>query len=127
MLILICNMILSFGYIDIYLNINGKKEKKISPHCTSLLFKDQLYHYPNKEWFIEKENEVLGVNLKSIMGQAKLKLEKYNYTQVQEIKKASERLNDMKNVRVAGVVKFCEFKTAKNGKFFLLDRNSLMT
>ena len=44
------------------------KKKGVSEHCTeTFLFKDQLYHYPNKEWFIEKENEVLGINLKSII------------------------------------------------------------
>ena len=95
------------------------KQKDISPHCTeSFLFKDQLYHYPNKQWFVEQENDRMGYNLKSIMDEAKLKLEKYNYTKIQEIREASEQLVDMKNVRVAGVVKFCEFKTAKSGKFF---------
>lgn len=95
------------------------KRKDISPHCTeSFLFKDQLYHYPNKQWFVEQENDRMGYNLKSIMGEAKLKLEKYDYTKIQEIKEASEQLVDMKNVRVAGVVKFCEFKTAKSGSFF---------
>ena len=90
------------------------KKKEISPHCTeSFLFKDQLYHYPNKEWFIEKENEVLGVNLKSIMGQAKLKLEKYDYTQVREIKEASEQSNELKGIRVAGVVKSLEYRPSQ--------------
>ena len=95
------------------------KQKDISPHCTeSFLFKHELYHYPNKEWFISQENEVLGVNLKSIMGQAKLKLEKYDYTQIFDIKEASEQSTDMKDIKVAGIVKFCEFKTSKSGKFF---------
>jgi hypothetical protein len=52
------------------------------------------------------------------MGQAKLKLEKYNYIEVQEIKEASEQSVDMKNVRVAGVVKFIEYKVSKAGKPF---------
>lgn len=95
------------------------KKKDVSPHCTeSFLFKDQLYHYPNKEWFIEKENEVLGVNLKSIMGQAKLKLEKYDYTQVREIKEASEQSNELKSVRVAGVVKSLEYRPSQKDIYF---------
>jgi hypothetical protein len=52
------------------------------------------------------------------MGEAKLKLEKYDYTKIQEIKEASDQLIDIKNIKVAGVVKFCEFKHAKSGKFF---------
>ena len=95
------------------------KQKDISPHCTeSFLFKGQLYHYPNKEWFISQENEAIGVNLNSIMGQAKLKLEKYNYIEVQEIKVASDNCVDMKDIRVAGIVKFLEYKVSKAGNSF---------
>ena len=95
------------------------KKKDVSARCTeSFLYKHELYHYPNKEWFTEQENEVIGVNLKSIMGQSKLKLEKYNFTQIQEIKDASDSSTDMKDIKVAGVVKFLEFKQAKSGKYF---------
>lgn len=95
------------------------KKKEISSHCTeSFLFKHELYHYPSKEWFISQENEVLGVNLKSIMGQSKLKLEKYNYAQIQDIKEASEQSTDIKNIPVAGVVKFVENKVSKAGNPF---------
>ena len=95
------------------------KQKDISPHCTeSFLFKGQLYHYPNKEWFISQENDCIGVNLNSIMGQAKLKLEKYDYTKIQDIKEVSDNCVDMKNVRVAGVVKFIDSKVSKSGKPF---------
>lgn len=95
------------------------KKKEISSYCTeSFLFKNQLYHYPNKEWFISQENEVLGVNLQSIMGQSKLKLEKYNYTQIKEIKDASEQSTDMKDIKVAGIVKSIEYKVSKAGRPF---------
>lgn len=95
------------------------KKKDVSAHCTeSFLFKHELYYYPNKEWFISQENEVLGVNLQSIMGQSKLKLEKYNYTQIFNIKESSEQSVDMKNIPVAGVVKFIEGKVSKAGNNF---------
>lgn len=95
------------------------KQRSVSAHCTkSLLNKHELYYYPNKEWFISKENEVLGVNLKSILGECKLKLEEYDYTKIQEIKESSENSVDMKNIKVAGVVKFLEYRQAKNGGYF---------
>ena len=55
------------------------KQKDISPHCTeSFLFKGELYRYPNKSWFLEKEREVLGFNLNSVFSESQLKIEKYN-------------------------------------------------
>ena len=52
------------------------------------------------------------------MGQAKLKLEKYDYTQVREIKEASEQSIDMKNVRVAGIVKSLEYRPSQKDVYF---------
>ena len=99
------------------------KKKDVSAHCTeSFLYKDKLYYYPNKEWFISKENEVIGVNLKSIMGESKLKLEKYNYPKIQDIKEYSDKLIDIKDLRVAGVVRSIEPRISKAGnKFYWIE------
>lgn len=95
------------------------KQKDISPHCTeSFMFKGELYHYPNKEWFIEQENDRIGVNLNSIMCEAKLKIEKYNYASVLDAKEAVDNSMNVKNLMVAGIVKYLEYRPSQKDVYF---------
>ncbi len=95
------------------------KKKDISPYCTeSFMFNNELYLYPNKQWFTEREHEVVGVNLKTIMGDSRLKLSKYNYSTIQDVKEAFDNLVDVKDMKITGIVKVLEFKQAKSGNYF---------
>lgn len=97
----------------------AKKTRQTSVYNTeSFIYKNNIYTYPNKQWFLEQENEVIGINLKSIMGDSQLKIKAYEYSGIQTIKSAIDDAIDLKNVHIAAVVKFIEIKTSQYGNSF---------
>ena len=95
-------------------------KKKSTPlyNTESFMYKDEIYTYPNKQWFLEQENEMIGINLKSIMGDSQLKIKAYEYNGVQTIKNAVDDVVDLKNLHIAAVVKSIETKVSKYGNNF---------
>ena len=73
---------------------------------------------PTKEEFLEYEREMLGINLTSIMGDSKLKIECNGYKDITELKNVSDSLVDIKDMYVAGKIKFIEFKKSNAGNYF---------
>lgn len=73
---------------------------------------------PTKEEFLEYELEMLGINLTSIMGDSKLKIQKNGYNDITDMKNALDSSLDAKNMLVAGKVKFIEHKQSNAGNWF---------
>lgn len=73
---------------------------------------------PTKEELLEYERELLGINLTSIMGDSKLKIQYNGYKDITDLKNAVESLTDTKNILIAGKVKFVEHKISNAGNPF---------
>lgn len=67
---------------------------------------------------LEKEREVLGFNMTSIIGENKLKIETFGYKGIGTINEILLAQEDAKNLKIAAVVTNIEFKTSKAGNYF---------
>lgn len=71
-----------------------------------------------KQDLLEKERELLGFNLTSIIGDDKLKVEHNGFKSIRVLNDAISSGNDLKNVLVAAVITKLEYKQSKAGNFF---------
>ena len=71
-----------------------------------------------KQDFLEKERELLGFNLTSIIGDDKLKVDINGYKSLRVINQAILDSINIKDVLVAAVVTKLEYKQSKAGNFF---------
>jgi hypothetical protein len=73
---------------------------------------------PTKQELLELEREVLGFNLTSIIGENKLKVEKYGYQSLRAINEVILSEKSIKGLKVAAVITQIEFKQSNAGKYF---------
>lgn len=71
-----------------------------------------------KQEFLEKERELLGFNLTSIIGENKLKVDYNGFVGIRNINEALLSKEDVKNMLVVGVITKLEHKQSKSGNFF---------
>ena len=67
---------------------------------------------------LEKEREVLGFNMTSIIGENKLKIETFGYKSIREINDILLAQEEVKNLKIAAIITNIEFKTSKAGNHF---------
>ena len=73
---------------------------------------------PTKEELIEYEKEMLGINITSIMSDAKLKIQYNSYNSIKELELLIENSNVVNNFIIPGYVRFIEQKISGNGNPF---------
>jgi hypothetical protein len=73
---------------------------------------------PSKEELLRREREVLGINLTSIMGENKLKIETYGYKDLRSIKECLNEAQNASGMLVAAMIDRIEFKQANSGNYF---------
>lgn len=78
---------------------------------------DKLRTLTHQE-LLEKEREVLGFNMTSIIGENKLKIETFGYKGIRTINEILLAQEDAKNLKIAAVITNIEFKTSKAGNYF---------
>jgi len=71
-----------------------------------------------RQELLEKERELLGFNLTSIIGENKLKIETYGYKGIRTINDILLAQEEAKNLKIAAIVTNIEFRTSKAGNYF---------
>lgn len=72
----------------------------------------------SRQDLLEKERELLGFNMTSIIGESRLKIETYGYKSIRDINDVLLSQGEVKNLKVAAVITGIEAKTSKAGNYF---------
>jgi len=80
--------------------------------------KDEKRINLTKQELLEKERELLGFNLTSIIGENKLKIDHNGFVGIRNINEALSSQQEAKNMLVAAVITKLEYKQSKAGNFF---------